>query len=212
MFTMIVRQGFSTAHAARSAACFNIGRSPSCFNVRNVTFGAPGPKKGGPTIQWIRSTKVFKLLVKSTVYKVLSNENCQKWFYWTVLGFILLAAGCIGQQQIFKMRDWRSGQSIMMTSSQMKNFGVDTKQKSADQIMESLYSEMAKTDLDDWDNVRHPRKEEPETIVEHVRREEARKMKVIEEQVKEQLEELEGQELPEEEFEYSFDYLDPEDE
>lgn len=200
--------------SARSTANSNIARYPSSFNARNVTFGAPPPPKGGPIIQWIRSTKVFTLFVKSTVYKVVSNENVQKVFYWTVLGFIIFTAGSLGQQQIYKMRDYRAGQSIMMTSSQMKHFGnLDTKQKNAEEIMESLYNEtIAGKDLDDWDNVRHPRKEEPDTIVEHVRREEARKMKAVQEQVKGQLEVMEGQELPEGEFEYVFDYLDPEDE
>jgi len=199
MLSVVVRQGVRLT-------------SRHVSHVRNVTFGAPPPPKGGPIIMWIRKTKVFKWFIKTRGYRVICNENVQRFFYWTVQGTLLIIVGLMFTKQMYKFRDLNQNQSAsMMTPSQMKYFGNNNKQEETEAIMTSLLAELdLDEDLDDWENVRYPRKEEPETVLLHNRREEERNMLEIEQQVQTQLAEMKNDDFTEEDFQYIFDEEDEE--
>lgn len=78
--------------------------------------------------------------------------------------------GCLAQRHRFNQRTDSSPTSQIMDANQLealknKKAGVKGDKKGMEDIMDSLYEEyVANKDLDDWENVRGPRTEEPETI------------------------------------------------
>jgi len=104
--------------------------------------------------------KIQTLLAKQTFQYAVWFVGCMT---------LVFATAAITQNHRYKSSSDHTGHSSVMSADELESLknmkaGVTGDKKGLDDIMEELYDKhVANKNLDDWDNIRTPRPEEPDT-------------------------------------------------
>lgn len=134
----------------------HIFKQQTVFSVRFVqTFGSGDKKLGG-----IRGKIAYLLTLETFQYAI--------WFVGCMCLVFLTAA--ISQKHKYKDSSYFTGHASLMDVDQLESLkntkkGGKEDKKGLDDIIDELYDKhIANKDLNDWENIRTPRPEEPDTV------------------------------------------------